>query len=118
MITSGDSYSLEPNLAASNSDSIAIIRKHVQENLRKSYERGKCRYNLRTRDISYRPGQIVWRKNFKLSDASKYISAKLCPRYIKCKVKRKIGTNSYELTDPNGRSAIFSTNVIKENPED
>lgn len=50
-------------------------------------------------------GEKVWRRNFALSDAANYFSAKLSPRYIgPFKVKRKLSMWAYELEDDRGKS--------------
>lgn len=121
MILSGGTY--QANIGedtVTDPENFVKIRKVVADNLRKSYERGKKRYNLRCRPIQYKPGEFVMRKTFKLSDAVKGISAKLCPKYIKCRIIRKVGTSSYELSDLNGkRLGIFSSGVLKKfNGED
>ncbi|KAJ8962341.1 hypothetical protein NQ318_018323 [Aromia moschata] len=63
-------------------------------------------YNLRRRAEEFFPQQAVWRRNFVLSDASKYFSKKLAPRYIgPFYVKKKLSPWTYELEDTDGRSA-------------
>lgn len=116
MILSGETY--DSNIkddTVVDPKHFAKVRKIVAGNLKKSYERGRNRYNLRCRPIEYKSGDFVMRKTFRLSDAAKNVSAKLCPKYVKCIVKRKVGTNSYELSDLEGkRLGVFSTAVLKE----
>lgn len=76
-----------------------LIRSKVAENLKKAYENNRKRYNLRTRAVDYSVGDIVYRENKKLSDASVYYSSKLAPRFIKSKILEKKGTNTYVLED-------------------
>lgn len=96
-----------------NSD-ISKLRSFIANNLRENYEVSKRRYDLRTRPITYQEGEEIWKKNFIQSDAVKNISSKLCPKYIKCKVKTKVGTNTYELMDMNGKSlGVFNSKVMK-----
>jgi hypothetical protein len=80
------------------------IKEKVIEEMRKASEATRKRYNLRARDLTYKQGDIVWRKNFTLSDASKNYTAKLGSRYLKCVVLRRIGTNCYELGNMAGKS--------------
>lgn len=47
---------------------IKLVAERVAENLRASYENNRKRYNLRTRDIEYRPNERIFRRNTKLSD--------------------------------------------------
>lgn len=79
------------------------VRLKVIDNLRKAYEQYSKQYNLRARVISFEPGEVVWRKDFSLSDATKNYSAKLAPKYIKCKVEKKIGKSTYILSDLDGK---------------
>lgn len=75
----------------------------VKENIAKAYKRYSGYYNLRTRPVSYQVGDIVYRKNFALSNKIKNISAKLTDRNIKCKISRIMGSNTYELVDMNDK---------------
>lgn len=99
MTTSGNSYSMEHGVVKNREESFGKIRELVQENLRSAYETNKKRYDLRARPVVYQKGDIVWKRNFVLSDASKNISAKLSPLYTQCKVREKVGTSSYLLED-------------------
>jgi hypothetical protein len=70
------------------------IQKVVLDNMEKSYKTSEQQYNLRA--ILYRPkdypaGDIVYRKNFKLSNSPKQYSAKLGDRHVKCVVTKKVG---------------------------
>lgn len=90
------------------------IREKVAKYLREAYEKSKQRYDLRTTDISYSENDIVWKKNTILSNAGEYLSSKLLDRYVKCVVKAKVGSNSYLLTDMNGKEiGVHSTKDLK-----
>lgn len=78
-------------------------RKLVQEHIKKAHEKYSKNYNLRKRPIQYSPGQTIWRRNFKQSDASKKFSSKLSPTWIKCKIKSKKGNSTYLLEDEYGK---------------
>lgn len=122
MVTNGKDYKI-PNLVNYGEDSGVLkertdqleeARKLAKENLLKAHERSSRYYNLRTRPISFNVGDIVWKKNFTQSDASKKICAKLLDPFIKCKVKSKAGTNTYVLEDFNGKDlGLFHTKDIK-----
>lgn len=56
----------------------ADVKKRLEEAARKCCER----YNLRRRYEEFVPNQLVWRKNYTISDASKYFSKKLAPKYL------------------------------------
>ncbi|KAI8115825.1 hypothetical protein CVS40_12022 [Lucilia cuprina] len=79
------------------------LHEKVKENLLIAHEKATRRYNLRSRDISYKPGQVVLRKSFQQSDMKKGINAKLLPPYVKCKVRKRVGTSYYELETTSGK---------------
>lgn len=85
-----------------------VLREKVQKRINEAREKYTKRYDLRTRTIEYKVGDIVFRENTILSDASKYISKKLAPKRIKCEITQKTGTNTYKLRDcDSGKEAIF-----------
>jgi transposase len=61
-------------------------------------------YNLRRKQAEFEEGDIVWRRNYQLSDAGKYFTAKLAPKFVKCTVIKKLSPLVYELADCNGRA--------------
>lgn len=118
MMLSGKDYNIpvmDADGSSQNRDErFRDIRNVVSKNLRAAYERGKHRYNLRSRVISYSPGETVWKKNFVLSDAARGVSAKLSPKYVKCMVKAKVGSCSYDLIDMDGKPlGVFSSQDLK-----
>lgn len=84
--------------------SMRLIHEHLKENLRRSYLRYEKNYNLRSKPMTFTAGQIVFRRNFILSDKNKKISAKLCHKFVKCRVKEVIGGNRCLLEDMNGKN--------------
>ncbi|KAK9751650.1 RNase H-like domain found in reverse transcriptase [Popillia japonica] len=85
---------------AHRSEALRRVYKDIRLRLQQAYEKSKCRYDLRRRAVEYLPNQLVWRKNFVLSDAAKYFSAKLADKYIgPFMIHRRIGKDSYELKD-------------------
>lgn len=90
------------------------IRQRAAMHLREAYEASKRQYDTRARDITYNVNDIVWKKNTMLSKAGEYLSSRLMDRYVKCKVKAKVGTNTYLLTDMNNKEiGIYSTKDLK-----
>lgn len=90
---------------ASHVKEVQKLCSEIQAKLSKAYDSSAARYNLRRRPISLDVGQVVWKRNKQLSDAAGYFQAKLAPKFVKCRVVRKISTNVYELSDfENGRS--------------
>lgn len=121
MITSGEQYEkfIQPDnpnddLAERKEKNLEIIMKHVKENISKSSTEVAKRYNLRARNIQYNVGDFVHKKNFSLSNAAKGLAAKLNDPFIKCKIIKKTGVNTYLLEDLNGRElGIFHAKDIQ-----
>lgn len=82
------------------SEALSRVFKDVQARLQQAYIKAKSRYDLRRRTVQFWPDQLVWRRNFVLSDASKFFSAKLADKFVgPFMVHRRIGRDSYELKD-------------------
>ncbi|XP_073990935.1 uncharacterized protein [Rhodnius prolixus] len=98
---------------------IKDVWSEVVKNLTEAYKKAKRIYNLRRREVSYAPGQVVWKREFALSDASKDFSSKLAPKYRRCTVVQKISNTAYELEDEDGRNlGIWHPKDMKPQPED
>lgn len=75
----------------------------VRENLLKAYQRYATPYNLRAnRKHTFKPGEIVFKKNVNLSDKSKHYVGKFGQKFTKVRVREALGTNTYVLEDLNG----------------
>uniref|UniRef100_A0A1Y1JUB3 RNA-directed DNA polymerase n=1 Tax=Photinus pyralis TaxID=7054 RepID=A0A1Y1JUB3_PHOPY len=83
---------------------LSDIYKDVNQRLHRAYEKNTKFYNLRKRPLKFKVGDTVWKKNYTLSDASKYYSKKLAPKYQKCKVKKITGQLTYELISEEGKN--------------
>ena len=72
--------------------------------LEQAREKFARQYNLRRRDVQYMPGELVWRKNFMLSDAANFYAAKLAPKYVgPFIVRKRVSPWTYTLTDDLGK---------------
>lgn len=112
MITHASVYDLSDKLGVlengevdilPKSNIMELVRSNVRRNLHSSYERNVARYNTRCREVKFLPGQEILRRNFVLSDASKRLNAKLCDKFVKCRVVKQIGGSLYEVEDLKGR---------------
>lgn len=81
-----------------------IFRK-VREELVKAHGKNLQYYNLRRRHVELSVGQTVWKRCYPQSDKGRFFSAKLAPKYVKCKVVAKKSPLVYQLEDVNGRDA-------------
>lgn len=91
---SGEDFTIE-----NHTTKLIQIRDEIRINLNKAHEKSEKTYNLRSRPISFSKGQIVYRKNHILSNVSNHINRKFMPKFIKCRIKKKIGNNLYETED-------------------
>lgn len=78
---------------------MADIFQRVTDALTKAYKQNAVRYNLRRKELRLSVGDIVWRRNFVQSNAAHFFSAKLAPRFLKCKVIKKHSDVVYDLQE-------------------
>lgn len=71
----------------------------VVKRMLKAYEVNKNYYDRNEVNSKFNMGDIVYRRNFALSNATKNFSAKLAPKYLRCVVKKKISDLTYLLAD-------------------
>lgn len=91
---------------ATNLKEMKPIFTEVRKKLHAAYERNARQYNLRKRDVSFKEGDLVWRRNKILSDAANKFSAKLAPRFILSKIRKKVSNLVYDLVnEPEGTRA-------------
>ena len=96
--------SVDPTQWAGKLAGLEPIYREVQIRLARAYEKSTTRYNLRRRQPQFQVEDTVWKRTYTLSKASEYYSAKLAPKFVKCRIKRKISTLVYELTDEDGKN--------------
>jgi hypothetical protein len=95
-------------------DFMKLLRQRAQKIMDKAFDKNAVQYNLRSRNREFQEGQIVYRRNFVLSDQSKGFSAKLAPKFLKAKVLKRKGNSMYELTDMNGRNiGVYNAKDLK-----
>lgn len=123
MATHGKHYDLLKNFhllgesvnILGRTDQLNLIRKEIKANIAKAYDQNERQYNLRTREISFKVGQEVFRRNFSQSNFSKQLNAKLNPQWLKSRVKAKLGSSYYVLEDLQGREmGTYHTKDIKQ----
>ena len=96
-------------------DHLHELRKIVKTNIEKAYTRYSKYYNLRSKPVGWKAGDVIWRKNFALSNAAAHYSKKLDKKFIKCRIKRAVGSSTYEIEDLNGKYVgIFHAKDLKE----
>lgn len=121
MITHAQAYEILKKLNAIDEGEITILPKSEQMKLshdritrkmHEAYERNTKSYNKRSRCVSFKPGQEVY---FVQSCFKKGINAKLCHPWLKCRIRKSIGSNQYEVEDLKGRLiGVFHAQHLKQ----
>lgn len=75
----------------------------VRNNLQEARDRNERTYNTRSREITFQPGQEVFIRNFRQSDAAMKYNAKLGRQWTPARIVRKVGTCVYEVADRAGK---------------
>jgi len=98
-------HALEDNefRVLSASDKRQILSDKISEKLHLAHEKATQQYNKRAREIVYKSGQEVFKRNFVQSNFSKNINAKFCPKYVKCRIVKPVGSSLYEIEDLRGK---------------
>lgn len=87
------------------SNKLKEVHMFVEKQLKQAHLKSSHSYNLRHRPVQFKEGQYVWKKEYNLSDKSKGYSAKLDKKFSgPYKIVRKLGVNTYELVDEQGKS--------------
>lgn len=84
-------------------DVLGAVFSRVDSSLQKSHGRSAKYYNRSRRDLEFAENDWVWRRTHQRSSADKYFSAKLAPKFERCRVVRKISRLVYLLEDGGGR---------------
>lgn len=91
-----------------------LIAENVAEQLRKAYEKNCIRYNQRARRFEYNVNDVIYHRNMKLSNAANQFSAKLRPKFIKCTVIERMGSNTYKVRDSDGKHVgVYHTTQLR-----
>lgn len=129
-IISGKAYS-HPNIAPDGQiifdrakiqhrlQGYAQLHQDIGKRLSKAYEKSRNHYNLRRRQVEYEVGQLVWRRNFVLSNAADYFAQKLASKYVgPYRVRKKVSGLTYQLEDDdNIDKGIWHVKDLKAGPE-
>lgn len=88
------------------SSDLNTIYQRVRTIVRKAKQRQATTYNLRRRDVQFKPQELVWKKNFPKSSAVDQVTAKLFPKWEgPFSVKTVLSPTQVELSKLNGEDA-------------
>lgn len=105
----------DPKIAQDNRlSTLKRVHEFVVQHIKASYEKSKRFYNLRTRTVSFKIGDVVWRRNFSLSSKMEGINQKLNPKFTAALVRGILGHNMYLLEDVmSGKQGKYHAKDIK-----
>lgn len=108
------------NITDERARGFSRIYSDVKSRLSKAYDQSKKFYDLRRRDQQFLPNELVWRRNFVLSDAAQYFSAKLAPKFIgPFIIAKRLSPWTYELKDSNNKyRGVWHAKDLKAHPPD
>lgn len=93
-----------------------MLRNEIRTNLETAQSKFRAQYDKTSKPLTFNINERVWRKNRILSNASQYISQKLSPKYVACKIVEHIGRDTYKVQDENqgGIHRIHANDLIKD----
>lgn len=96
------------------------IYSEVKSRLSKAYEQNKKFYDLRRRNDQFLPNELVWRRNYVLSDAAQYYTAKLAPKFLgPFIIAKRLSPWTYELKDSENKyCGVWHAKDLKAHPPD
>lgn len=105
-------YTPDPKLEIQNSvdeetAKAQVVRTSIQEKLLQAYNRNSKRYNLRSNNKIFKPGDIVYIPNRKLSEKSKYYDKKLDTLKVPVEIVEQVGTNTYMVKIKQGNKSVL-----------
>jgi hypothetical protein len=84
-------------------DRLKKTREIVKKNIEDAYMNYSKNYNLRTRNIQFQIGQVVWKKRFRQSKAIDNYNAKLDDLYEPVTIIKRLGS-VYEVKNAQGKN--------------
>lgn len=112
MVQHAGTYALLRELRALGSNDIETIpaeeyrealNKEIRVKLKEAHDRNARTYNIRSREVTFKPGQEVFIRNFKQSDFSKNFNAKLGKQWMPARIVSKVGSAMYEVQERQGK---------------
>ena len=86
-------------------EAMVTLREDNRIKLTEANDRMNRQYNSRRRKVGFMANELVWRRNFALSDAANFYAGKLAPKFLgPFIVKRKVSPWTYELVDSAGKN--------------
>lgn len=91
----------------------SAVRAEIFQNLQKTHQRSRIQYDVKTKPLAFEVGEKVWRRFRPLSNAINQFSFKLAPKYVPCRIRKRIGQDTYDVQDsPEGPTMKYHANMI------
>ena len=102
----------DENVAKPNDTTNRIIQE-AKKQIKKAQLHYKEQYDKHTRPVSYKLGEHIYRRNFKLSNAADKYSQKLADQWINSEIIEVIGDNIYLCKDFDGKTGKYHAKDLK-----
>lgn len=87
---------------AKHLEKFTCVANEVQIRMQKAYTKNKKNYDRGRVRVTFDVGDLVMRRNFALSNASQFVSAKLLPKYVPLFIMKRTSDTTYDLKDQDG----------------
>ncbi|XP_052854761.1 uncharacterized protein LOC128263706 [Drosophila gunungcola] len=124
IFTSGADYQLARKLHSledcqirdlDHGDRLELLRESIRRNIHRAHESSARYYNRTTRQITFKPGQEIFRRNFVQSDFGKNFNAKFARKFVMCRIRRPVGNHMYEVEDMRGKlCGVYHVKELKQ----
>jgi transposase InsO family protein len=95
-------------------DVMQLARAKAKVNIDHTHDINARRYNLRSRSLRLKVGDVVYARNFAQSSAAKNFSSKLAPVFVKASVVKQLSPAYYELQNEAGKKlGVYHLKDIK-----
>lgn len=79
------------------------LNDQVRNSILKAREKNTNKYNIRSKEVTFTPGQEVFIRSFKQSDFTKNFNAKLAKQWCPARIVQRKGTALYVVEDRQGK---------------
>lgn len=80
-----------------------LIIEQASNNLHEKYDDRRVKYNRKAKKRNFKENQVVYIPRVKLSNKGEKYAQKLAPNKVQCIIKKKIGSDTYEIIGMNGK---------------
>lgn len=84
-------------------DKKALAEEDASHKMSEAYEKRRTRYNRTAKKRTFKENTVVYIPRMKLSNKAEKYAQKLAPAKVQCVIKKKVGSDIYEVVGMNGK---------------